>query len=144
MCTSASCLAWPSPVKGMAAVAVRQPQNETAACEWGCRGRARFRMDCRECVSSCHIRWLGYTAFRRVLGRKQARRAPAAPLPRRNSAPRVLSAGALRAQRAHPCADETLCGASSCFVAQADLGQLPGHACCLLAQHIIHAILNIF
>jgi hypothetical protein len=74
-------------------------------------------MDCRECVSSCHIRWLGYTAFRRVLGRKQARRAPAsaAPAPplRRGSAHGVLSAGALRAQRAHPRIDETACGASS-------------------------------
>ncbi|KAK9842467.1 hypothetical protein WJX81_001464 [Elliptochloris bilobata] len=35
--------------------------------------RRRFRVDCRECVSGCHIRWLGFTAFRRALGRKQAR-----------------------------------------------------------------------
>lgn len=39
-----------------------------------CACAGRFKVDCRECVSSCHIRWLGFTAFRRVLGRKQARR----------------------------------------------------------------------
>ena len=42
---------------------------------WGSfleRCACRFRVDCRTCVSRCHIRWLGFTAFRRALGRKQA------------------------------------------------------------------------